>query len=183
MSTTPPPDRPTERLRPATAPPPPPVAYDRVVEPVAPVAGGPVATDPTYLFARLEDSISSLRTALAFVAVLAVAALGVALYALLKNDVTDRTTGGGTSARITRLDDRIDRLSRQVQGIRAGGNSPAALAARVDSLSRSVSALRTQAGSTSAAPDPTKALQDLSSRIDAVDQKVQDLSTQTPATP
>ncbi|MEA2131943.1 MAG: hypothetical protein QOJ85_4834 [Solirubrobacteraceae bacterium] len=180
MSTTPPPpDRPTERLQP-TAPPAPQLAYDRVVEPAA----VPVATDPNLLFVRLEDAIGSLRTGLVIVGLLAVLALGVALYSLLKNDSTS-SRGGASNARVTRVNDRVSRLSRQVQSLRSGGTSPAALAGRVDALSRSVTALRSsQASSTTAAPDPTKALQDLSTRIDDLDRQVQALKQgQTTTTP
>jgi hypothetical protein len=183
MSTTPPPDRPTERLQPTAPPPPempPPVSYARPVDP-----GVPVATDPNLLFVRLEDSIASLRTALVFVGILAVLALGVGIYALVKDDgKTGTTRGAASDARVTRVNDRVSRLSRQVQSLRSGGTSPAALATRVDALSRSVTALRTsQASGANAAPDPTKAIQDLSTRIDDLDRQIQALKQGQTTTP
>jgi hypothetical protein len=59
------------------------------------------------------------------------------------------------------------------------------LATRLDALSRSVTALRTsQASGANAAPDPTKAIQDLSTRIDDLDRQVQALKQgQTTTTP
>jgi cell division protein FtsB len=177
MSTTPPPEPPTRRLDPTAPPPPPAVAYERVAAP-----GVPVAADPSLLYVRLEDSISSLRTALIFVGILAVLATGLAVYALTRDDGTSRT-GGASSAQIARINDRVDRLSRQVQSLRAGGTSSSALASRVDSLSRSVSALRSQLRSTPAAPDATQAIADLSKRIDTLEQRVQDLSQTQTTTP
>jgi outer membrane murein-binding lipoprotein Lpp len=170
-------------MRPAPAPieTAPPLAYDAGV----PVAGTvPVATDPNLLLVRLQDTIASLRTALAFVGVLAVVALGVALYTLLKNDTNGRSgRGAASNARVTNLSNRVDRLSRQIQSARAGSSGSAAgLSTRVSTLSRSVSALRSQVASTPQATDPTKALQDLSTRIDTLDKQVQTLSSQAQTT-
>jgi polyhydroxyalkanoate synthesis regulator phasin len=172
MSTTPPPDRPTERLQPA----PPAPQYERAVDPRA-----PVATDATLLFTRLEDAISSLRTWLVLVGVLAVAALGVGLYAVLSND--NGTTRGAASAdRVSRLNDRVDRLSRQVQQLRSTSGGTSALSRRVDELSRQVAALRGQGAGGSSSTDTTQALQDLNKRVDDLSRQVQQLG-QTQTTP
>ena len=161
MSTTPPSEPPTRRLAPA---------YERVVEPaVAPV-------DPNLLFVRLEDAIASLRTALVFVGILAVLAVGLSIYAITRDDSSPAARSGAvTSERVAQLDDRIDRLSRQLQQARADARAARDLPTRVDALSRSVSALRTQAGSGAAATDATQALQDLGKRVDSLEQQVQDL--------
>ncbi len=179
MSTTPPPEPPTRRLEP-TDPPPQPV-YERVVEPGL----APVAADPSLAFVRLEDAISSLRTALLFVGILAVLATGLAIYALTRDDGSPdgASSGGASRERVSQLDDRVDRLSRQVQQVRADARDSTQLTGRVDALSRSVTALRSQAGSGTAAPDATQAIQDLSKRIDDLDRRVQDLSSQSPTTP
>lgn len=168
MSTTPPPDRPTERLRPTA--PPPPVYEERVVTP---------AVDPNVILLRLEDAIGSLRTGLMVVGVIAVAALGVAIYALTKAD----DTGGGsrsglaTDARVSQLDDRIDRLSRQVQGLRAGsGSSSDAAEQRVAALEKTVKTLAERPST-----DPQQAIDQLSQRIDDIAQDVEALKqTQAP---
>jgi outer membrane murein-binding lipoprotein Lpp len=171
MSTPPPSDRPTERLQ--TAPPP---QYERAVDPRA-----PVAADATILFTRLEDAISSLRTWLAVVGVLAVAALGLGLYAVLRDTGSAGTTRGAASAgRVTRLNDRVDRLSRQIQQLRSGSNGPGALSRRIDELSRQVATLRGQGAGGSASADPTQALQELDRRVDDLSRQVQQLgATQT----
>ncbi|HUR86698.1 MAG TPA: hypothetical protein VMY78_15250 [Solirubrobacteraceae bacterium] len=174
MSTTPPPEPPTRRLDPT----PPPVEaaapyYERVVE-------QPVA-DPSLLVVRLEDAIQSLRTALAFVGVLAVLALGLALYALLADDNNDSgsTRGAASDDRVSNLDDRVDRLSRQVQSARAAARDDGdttAISDRVDALSRQVQTLRSQAGSATAAPDATQAIGQLDQRIDDLTKRVDDLA-------
>lgn len=180
MSTVPPPEPPTRRIDPA--PPPAPVYEERVVEPaVAPV-------DPNLMFVRLEDAISSLRTALVFVGVLTVIAIGLAVYAIMQaNDAKDNNANGRTGAssqRVAQLDDRIDRLSRQVQSARADAAAARALTTRVDSLSRSVSSLRSQAGSGSAASSQvTQAMTDLDKRVTTLEQQVKDLSSNTTTTP
>jgi polyhydroxyalkanoate synthesis regulator phasin len=178
MSTPPPPEPPTRRLEPTAAPPPPPV-YERVVEPGV----APVGADPNLLFVRLEDSISSLRTALMFVGILAVLAIGIAIYALTRDDTPAGTSGAVTSQQVTQLNDRVDRLSRQLQQLRADVRGTSALASRVDALSRSVSTLRSQAGSGAAATDQTQAIQALNKRVDDLARQVQTLSQGQTTTP
>ncbi|MDX6691488.1 MAG: hypothetical protein QOG15_2945 [Solirubrobacteraceae bacterium] len=160
MSNPPPPDRPTEPLRPAPRAP---VVEERVVAP---------AVDPNIILLRLEDAVASLRTGLMFVGVIAVAALAVGLYALLSNDDTSRgsRTGLASDARVSRLSDRVDRLSRQVQDLRAGGNT-SALDARVRALETTVRTLAKRP----VAKDPTQAIEQLSSRVDTLTQDVDQL--------
>jgi outer membrane murein-binding lipoprotein Lpp len=168
MSTPPPPpeQQPTRRLQP-TAAAPPPLGYEPAV---------PVATDAGLLYARQEDSISSLRTALIFVGIIAVLAAGVAVYALTRVDSAPaRTTGGVSSARVTRLEDRVDRLSRQVQQARASARGVDALSQRVDDLAKSVATLRSEPGATAPSADTTKAITDLGTRVDDLEQKVASL--------
>lgn len=161
MSTTPPPDRPTERLRPS---PPQPVYEERVVTP---------AVDPNIILLRLEDAIGSLRTGLMVVGVIAVAALGVAIYALTKADDSGSgsTRGLATDSRVSQLDDRIDRLSRQVQGLRAGaGSGSDAVDDRVSALEKTVETLAERPSA-----DPQQAVDQLSGRIDDLAQDVEAL--------
>jgi polyhydroxyalkanoate synthesis regulator phasin len=181
MSTVPPPEPPTRRIDPV-APPPPvyeerPVYQERVVDPV----------DPNLMFVRLEDAISSLRTGLVFVGVLTVLAIGLAIYAITQTNDDNTNAGtraGASSQRVATLDDRVDRLSRQVQQARADARAAQALTTRIDSLSRSVSALRAQgAGGGAAASEVTSAITALDKRLDTVEQQVQDLNTNQTTTP
>ena len=182
MSTPPPPDRPTEPLRGARAAPP-------IVEqpvPVAPIA--PVVTertasvvDPSVILLRLEDTIDSLRSWLVIVSVVAVAALGVAIYALLDDDTSSRgagsTTGLASDERVSQMENRVDRLSRQVQDLRAGGSGAgddsAALANRIDELETTVRSLSGQ-GATEGTQD---AIDALAGRIDDLASDVEQLQS------
>jgi hypothetical protein len=155
-----PPDRPTEPLRPQPRQPQP-VAYEPVPPPVQTV-------DVSAVLVRLEDAVNSVRTGLMVVGVIAIAALGVAVYALIKaNDTsTDGSAGGVSSARIAKLDDRIDRLSRQVQDVRSQSRSSSGDAS---GLGDRVAALEKTVRELAARPTPgdaTQAVKELSGRID-----------------
>ncbi len=164
-----PPDRPTEPLRPAPAP----------RQPVAYEPAPPPTVDVTTVLARLEDTIDSVRTGLMIVGVIAVAALGVAIYALMKDDGTSSSAGGASGARVSTLEDRVDRLSRQVQAVRSSSNDAgdtSALTDRLDALEKTVKTLadRPQPG------DATQAVKELSDRIDDVASDVEQLKSAPP---
>ncbi len=174
MSTTPPPpDRPTEPLRRAR---PAPGAPERSVQPAPLLAEERVVApvvDPNVILLRLEDAIDALRTWLVVVGVVAVAALAVAVYALVSDDTS--STGGGSGAglasdeRVSQIETRVDRLSRQVQDLRtdgsSGGGDSSALAGRVGDLENTVKGLSPGSGS-SAAGGTQQAIDELSKRID-----------------
>lgn len=168
MSTTPPPpDRPTERLQPS--PPPRQVYEERQVAPAA---------DPGAVLLRLEDAIGSLRTGLMVVGIIAVAALGVAIYALIKDDDSGGGSRGGlaTDSRVSELDDRIDRISRQVQDLRsAQGGGGDDVEDRVAAVERTVETLAERP-----ANDPQEAIDELSGRIDDLAQDVEALKGAQP---
>lgn len=184
MSTPPPPDRPTEplgRARPA------PVVQERVVAPPPLVEERVVApvVDPNVILLRLEDAVDNLRTWLLVVGIVAAAALGVALYAVLADDDPATTSRNSTSGlasddRVTQIENRVDRLSRQLQDVRAGdggGDDTAALANRVDQLE---DAVKSQSGQ-GAASGTQDAVDELSGRIDDLASDVEELKQgQTP---
>jgi len=162
-----PPDRPTERLQPQ--PPRQPVVEERYVAPAA---------DPNAVLLRLEDAVNSLRTGLMTVGVIAVAALGVAIYALMTQEDggTGSRSGLASDSRVSQLDDRIDRLSRQVQDARsdaAGGDDATALGDRVEALEGTVKELADRP----APGDATQAVQELSDRIDDIAADVEQLKS------
>ncbi|MEA2195500.1 MAG: hypothetical protein QOG42_1934 [Solirubrobacteraceae bacterium] len=172
----PPPDRPTEPLRPTPRAPIEPeyAVGERVVTP---------GIDPNAILLRLEDSLASLRTGLMIVGVIAVAALGVAIYALMKDDngASGSRSGLATDSRVSQISDRVDRLSRQVQAARSGGGAGAAAATalddRVAALEKTVKTLADRP----APGDATQAVKELSGRIDDVTRDVEQLkAAQTP---
>lgn len=168
----PPPDRPTERLQPQ-----PPPQYEGAAQyEGAPRPGVPVAGDPALLFARLEDTISSLRTMVAVVGVIAVVALGLGLYAVLREDSSSSTPSDAASSdEVARLDERVDSLSRQVQDLRSSSGDTSALDDRIDDLSKEVDTLK------SASSETEQAVKDLEGRVDDLSSQVEELGQgQTP---
>jgi archaellum component FlaC len=180
MSTPPPPDRPTEPLRPAR---PAPVVQERVVAP-APVMEERVvapAVDPNVILLRLEDAIDALRTGLVIVGVVALAALAVAIWAITHDDTSSgrgrSTSGLASDARVSQIESRVDRLSRQVQDLRVdsgGSGDTSALANRIDSLENTVKSLSGGGGS-AAAGGTQQAIDELSKRIDDLATEVEQL--------
>lgn len=140
----------------------------------------PPAPEPSAVLARVEAALDSLRTGLMIVGVIAVAALGVAIYGLVTGDDSGTTGAGGASAeRVSELDDRLDRISRQVQDLRSGsgGDTDDDAQDRIEALEESVKTLaeRPTPG------DATQAVEELSGRIDAVVRDVEALKQgQTP---
>jgi hypothetical protein len=183
MSLPPPPDRhdpPTEPLRPVE---PPPVVrereqvVDRMVEP------GP---DPALMYAQLDERLRSMRNALALLGLLATAALAIALLAMLQADDAERNDSTGASReRVERLDQRVDEL-RQDLDSRTKGTADSsdvndvqealdekADAKDVTALEKAVQDLGDQPAE-SAEPDAatTQAIEDLSTRLDELEQQV-----------
>ena len=170
MSTNPPPpDRPTERLQPS--PPPRQVHEERVA---------PAGVDLDAVVLRLEDAIGSLRTGLMIVGVLAVAALGVAIYSLVQDDEGGGSRDGlATDSRVSELDDRVDRISRQVQDLRSGDGERDG----GDGVEDRVSALENTVKELADRPvaDPQQAIDELSGRIDDIAQDVEELQSAQPS--
>ena len=151
------------------------VAEERVLTP---------AVEPTVILLRLEDAIEALRTWLLVIGVVAVAALGVALYALISDDDTTADGGGSRTGlasdeRVSQIENRVDRLSRQLQDLRVddgGGGDAAALANRVDELESTVKSLSGQP----AAGGTQDAVDELSGRIDDLSEDVEALKSSQP---
>ena len=152
------------------------IAEERLVTP---------AVDPNVILLRLEDSIDALRTWLLVVGVLALVALGVAVYAIVSDDDTTADSGSrsrtglASDARVSQIESRVDRLSRQVQDLRTdagSGGDASALANRIDQLESTVKSLSGQpaAGGTQGAID------ELSGRIDDLAEDVEALKSSQP---
>jgi len=147
-------DDPTRRLRPAE-----PVAY----------------TDADELLFREEvrDRLRSLTTSVALLAVLAVAALGVAIWALLSNQDSGGPQGASVS-RVRALEDRVDALAADVKNA-ASKDDLQQLNRREQELADKVDALDKQA--TQTADD----LDTVTNDVDTLKQDVDDLKTRVDA--
>ena len=161
-----PPEDPTGPIPPAR-----PIATERTV----------VRTEPEEtLWAEVLDRLGSLRAWVVIVAVIALAALGVALWALLDNDA-DRENA--SRVRVERLADRVDRLESQV-GEAASEGGLAAIRGRQRALQRRVQALEaTVEESRAAAQDVDEiggAFEALQDSVEALEQRVEAVEQQQP---
>ena len=175
VSTPPPPEEPTRPLPPAT-PPPARVGVEREV--AAPVE------DP-YRTELLLDQLRSLRTALAIVGLIAVAALAVAVYAALTKDEVSDAGAGASSQQVADLNDRVDALEADVK-TRATKNQVSQLSDDVKALSdkvakQSESAASSDNGGTDeqARSSIDQSVQTLSQDVKDLDRRVRDLEDQT----
>ena len=120
---------------------------------------------------ELRDRIRSLRTALVLTALLATAALGLGLYALLADDDEEDTGRRGASpARVSNLDDRVDELENRIDD-RATKNSVEQLEDRQQELATQLE----EAGNTGDAEELQQSVQQLSSDVNALEQRVEEI--------
>jgi hypothetical protein len=160
-------------------------------EPTRPIPpAGPNATERTVvrteaeerLWAEVLDRLGSLRTGLVVVAVLALAALGVALWALL-DDVGDADREDASRVRVERLADRVDRLESRVGeaasegGLAAIRGGQRALGRRVQALEATVEESRAAAQDVEEIAGAFEALQD---SVEALEQRVEAVEQQQP---
>jgi hypothetical protein len=167
-----PPDGPTRPLPPTTPAAARPV-YEREV--AAPV-------DDPYRTEILLDRLRSLRTALAIVGVIAVAALAVAVYAVLTMEEETDAGGGPSRQQVADLDDRVDALEAEVED-RATKDDVNRIADDVQALSVSVERAAKQAQSAASSDSGTdeqarSSINQLNQSITELDQRVRDLEDQ-----
>ena len=157
-------------------------------EPLGPPTGGPVAPDepggPAWP-ERVEDQIRNLKQLAAALGVLALIALGVAVWALLAGDDDESTSGGRVSAgQVSRIDDRVDRLEQQVDDIDTSQLEEDIEGkvdkGDVDELRQDVEELRSAVEDAGSNEDTTQAIDELSQRVDDLEQDVQDLQAGQP---
>jgi hypothetical protein len=168
MSARLPPEEPTRRFPRAR-----PVATERAV----------VRTVPEdTLWAEVLDRLGSVRTGLAVVTVVALAALGVALWALL-DPAGDRDRDDVSRVRVERLADRVDRLESQV-GEAASAGGVAAIRDGQRALQRRVQALEVTAEESRAAAQDLEeiaaSVEALEDSVDALEQRLDVLELRQP---
>ena len=94
----------------------------RRMSPQDPARGDVVETETTHAPDDLRDRLRSLQTALALVGVLAVAALGLALWTLLADDDGGGDARGASPQRVDRLQDRVSTLEDRVENRATNGD-------------------------------------------------------------
>ena len=154
-----PPDPPTRRVPASTT-----VPRQVPVEPAVPAAAV-YAQDDVYWREQVLARLDSLRTGLAIIGTLAVLALGLAIWALVREH-QDRTDGSGVAARsaqIRNLRDDIDTLRSQIANRATVG--------QLNDVSKQAAA---QSGSTTTVTD-TGATNALTKSVSQLNQQVADL--------
>jgi len=143
--------------------------------------------DP-YRTELLLDQLRSLRTAMAIVGLIAVAALAVAIYAVLTKDEGSDAGAGASTQQVADLDDRVDALEADVK-TRATKNQVSQLSDDVKALSDKVATQsKTAASSDNGGTDEQarssidkleQSVQTLSQDVKDLDRRVQDLEDQS----
>lgn len=171
------PDEPTRRLPPTervAAPP----AYER--ELVAPVPDDYVWRE------EVIDRLNSLRTAVILIGILAVAALGVALWALLTQEEEGDARRGASVSDVRNLRDRVDRLEQNLDQAPAR-DAVNQLSRTVDSLDERVTkvgdSVASQGSSAQAVEGLQGNVQQLSDAVEQLDQRVQAVEQQQATSP
>jgi hypothetical protein len=169
-----PPDEPTRRVPVAPA-----VPRQAPVAPVAPAAAA-YAPEDVYWREQVLARLDGLRTALAIIGVVAVLALGLAIWALLREN-EDRSSGNGVAARSAQIRDlredidtlrsqmanrattgQLDAVTKQLAAADQG--KPTTATGATDALNKSVSQLGQQVGELG---QRVKALEDAASSAGA----------------
>jgi uncharacterized coiled-coil protein SlyX len=157
------PDEPTRRL--------PPTEPRRAVRDREVVVGG--EHEAAWAVAILER-LRSLRTAVALVGVLAVAALAVGLWVLLSEDADDDGQRGASPARVAELEDRVDALESDVRDA-ASGDAVAAVRDQQRELEERLTTLEEQAGDNDALTDLQEDVAQLSDSLEELSQAIEQL--------
>jgi chromosome segregation ATPase len=155
------------------------------VVPEAVAATAPVDVDPLW-FARMDGAIRSLRAAVTLAIVLALAAAGVAVWALIK---ANRANGNSASAqRVSSLNARLGALEHRVSGLNPA-QAQAELAKRA--TTGDVNALRQELRKTQSdvakissgnSTSATRAITQVNQRIDGLAQQVAQLQSKGSST-
>ncbi len=140
-------------------------------------AAVPAEVDPLW-FARIDEAIRSLRTAGAVAVVVALAAAGIAAWALVKANDANRQSA--SAQRVSALDDRVSALESRLNGL-----DPAAVRSALAKAATStdVNALRaslqkTQSDLAKATSTNATAITQANQRIDALSKQVTQLQSQ-----
>lgn len=151
----------TRRMAPATPPPPPGTPREYVL------AEG----DPAIARAALLEELRALKRWLAVLGVVAVAALGTALYTLLSEE-EDGDGRGASRTSVRALDDRVEELEARIDD-RATKTSVAKVREEQQELSGQVEELSKQAGEGVDAKAVDEVTEGLRAEVDDLEQRVE----------
>jgi outer membrane murein-binding lipoprotein Lpp len=183
VSRPPDPDEPTRRLPPASPPDaPPPRTYEREV----------AVGDDLVWREEILDRLSSLRAAVVMLGIVAVAALGIALWALFTQEEESDAQRGASVERVRELEERVDELEQDVEGA-ATGDAVSQLSENVESLDERIGALedRSERGASEQAVEDLQgdvqelgdAVEQLGDAVEQLDRRVDALEEQQEASP
>ncbi len=175
------PDEPTRRLPPTHGPPaPPPRVHERevAVEP----------DDDIVWREEIVDRLNSLRTAVVLLGIVAVAALGVALWALLTQEEEDDARRAASAQQVRNLEERVEELEQDIDRA-PSRDALSQLSETVESLDERVGAVEDrveEGGGTSAQVEDLQrdvqqlgdAVEQLGDAVEQLDQRVGALEQQ-----
>jgi outer membrane murein-binding lipoprotein Lpp len=166
VSLPPDPDEPTRRLPPTHRPDPlPPREYEREVA---------VTGDDLVWREELIDRLNSLRNAVVLLGILAVAALGIALWALLTQEEESDARRGASVDRVRDLEDRVEELEQDVERA-PSRDALSQLSENVESLDERVGALEDRVERQGAGGASEQAVEDLQGDVQQVGDAVEQL--------
>jgi len=175
VSLPPDPDEPTRRLPPTPGPDAPP-RYEREV---AVTAG-----DDLVWREEVLDRLASLRSAVVVLGIVAVAALGVALWALLTQEEESDAQQGASVERVRELEDRVEALEQEVEQA-SSRDEVSQLSENVESLDERVGDLEDrverQAGDEQAVEDLQGDVQELGDAVEQLSDAVEQLDRRVDA--
>ena len=153
----------------------PPLGGPPVPEP-GPAAAIPVVADQGWAVV-LEDRLRTVRTLAITFALVAVVALGVAVWALVRAGDDDGGGSGASPARVRALANRVERLESRSSATRTTTSSSAATgasASAVAGLQEDVESLKEQVSDAQGSAS-TDAVDSLSDRVDTLEGEVDEL--------
>ena len=186
MGRPPDPEEPTRRLPPAHRPAaPPPPEYEREV--------AVTASDDLLWREEIVDRLNSLRTGVVLLGILAVAALGIALWALLTQEEESDARAGASADRVRDLEQRVEELEQDIERA-PSRDALSQLSETVESLDERVAAVEEQAADGGASEQAVEdlradvqqlgdAVEPLSDAIEQLDQRVAAVEQQQEASP
>jgi DNA repair exonuclease SbcCD ATPase subunit len=152
------PEEPTRRL--------PPLRHEREVA---------VTTDDDLIWREeIADRLSSLRTAVVLLGILAVAALGIALWALLRQEEESDVRRGASADEVRDLEQRVEGLEREIERAPTR-DALSQLSETVESLDERVGAVEDRVASEQAVEDLQGDVEQLGDAVEQLGDAIEQL--------